>query len=109
MLSVYSNQIVISTIIYIQESFYGGASRPSHSFKNFDKHVKYKIQQPQLFTDYNLYIVQKLFPFHMFPNGTKIKHHIKPSKRLVTEKPRRFPFQKLDMAKRVRPVLTRPV
>ena len=74
MLSVYSNQIVISTIIYIQESFYGGASCPNHSFKNFNKHVKYKIQQPQLFIDYNLYIVQKHFSFHMFPNGKKIKH-----------------------------------
>jgi len=74
-LSIYSNQSVISTIRYIQESFYGGASRPIHSFKNFNKHVKYKIQQPQLFTDYNLYIVQKRFSFHMFHNGTKIKHH----------------------------------
>ena len=57
MLSVYSNQIVISTIRYIQESSYGGASRPSHLFKNFNKHVEYKIQQPQLFTNYNLYIM----------------------------------------------------
>ena len=75
MLSVYSNQIVISTIRYIQESFYGGASCPNHSFMNFNKHVKYKIHQPQLFTDYNLYIVQKRFSFHMFHNGTQIKHH----------------------------------
>ena len=60
--------------IYTRELL-GGASRSSHSFKNFNKHVKYKIQQPQLFTDYNLYIVQKRFSFHMFHNGTKIKQH----------------------------------
>ena len=81
-----------------------------NSFKNFNKHVKYKIQQLQLFTDYNLYIIQKCFSVHMFPNGTRIKHHyhhrqvtlflstlyshIKPLKRSVMKKPRRFPFHK---------------
>ena len=44
--------------IYTRELLW--RSFPSlNSFKNFNKHVKYKIQQPQVFIDYNLYIVQK--------------------------------------------------